>query len=41
VKAERTSQYGPGSVLQGTRGEGAGHVRLKTMSGDVQLCDRT
>ena len=30
----------PGHVLQGTRGEGAGHVRLKTMSGDVQLCDR-
>jgi DUF4097 and DUF4098 domain-containing protein YvlB len=41
AKAERASQYGPGSVLQGTRGEGAGHVRLKTMSGDVQLCDRT
>jgi DUF4097 and DUF4098 domain-containing protein YvlB len=41
VKAERTSQYGPGTVLQGTRGEGAGHIRLKTMSGDVQLCDRT
>jgi DUF4097 and DUF4098 domain-containing protein YvlB len=39
-KAARTSQYGPGSTLQGTRGEGAGHVRLKTMSGDVQLCDR-
>jgi DUF4097 and DUF4098 domain-containing protein YvlB len=41
AKAERASQYGPGTVLQGTRGEGAGHVRLKTMSGDVQLCDRT
>jgi putative adhesin len=40
VKAERTSQYAPGRTLQGTRGEGAGHVRLKTMSGDVQLCDR-
>jgi DUF4097 and DUF4098 domain-containing protein YvlB len=37
---ERTSKYGPGTRLQGTRGEGAGHVRLKTMSGDVQLCDR-
>ncbi|HTL19622.1 MAG TPA: DUF4097 family beta strand repeat-containing protein [Steroidobacteraceae bacterium] len=34
------SKYGPGSRLEGTRGEGAGHVRLKTMSGDVQLCDR-
>jgi len=41
TKAERASQYGPGIVLQGTLGEGAGHVRLKTMSGDVQLCDRT
>ena len=36
----RASQYGSGSRLEGTRGEGAGHVRLKTMSGDVQLCDR-
>jgi Putative adhesin len=30
----------PGRALQGTRGEGAGHVRLKSMSGDIQLCDR-
>ena len=37
---ERTSKYGPGSRLEGTRGEGAGRLRLKTMSGDVQLCDR-
>jgi len=37
---ERTSKYSPGSRLEGTRGEGAGHLRLKTMSGDVQLCDR-
>jgi DUF4097 and DUF4098 domain-containing protein YvlB len=37
---ERLSKYGPGSRLEGTRGEGAGHLRLKTMSGDVQLCDR-
>jgi hypothetical protein len=40
VSPERTSQYGPGKRLEGTRGEGAGHVRLKTMSGSVQLCDR-
>jgi hypothetical protein len=38
-KAARTSQYGPGKTLQGTRGEGAAHVRLKTMSGDIQVCD--
>ena len=41
VKSERTGKYMPGSRLQGTRGEGAGHVRLKTMSGDIQLCDRS
>jgi DUF4097 and DUF4098 domain-containing protein YvlB len=40
VEAERTSRYGPGHRLSGTRGNGAGHVRLKTMSGDVDLCDR-
>jgi DUF4097 and DUF4098 domain-containing protein YvlB len=33
------TKYGPGSRLEGTRGDGAGHVRLKTMSGNVQLCD--
>ena len=32
--------HGPGHALEGTRGDGAGHVRLKTMSGDIQLCDR-
>ena len=41
VKSERTGKYMPGSRLQGTRGEGAGHMRLKTMSGDIQLCDRS
>ena len=41
VSPEPVSKYGPGSRLQGTRGEGAGHVRLKTMSGDIQLCDRS
>jgi DUF4097 and DUF4098 domain-containing protein YvlB len=30
-----------GHSLAGSLGEGAGHLRLKTMSGDVQLCDRT
>ena len=40
VKAERSGRYTPGSKLQGTRGEGAGHMHLKTMSGDIQLCDR-
>lgn len=40
VQPEHTQRYGPGMRLQGTRGEGAGHVRLKTMSGGVTLCDR-
>jgi DUF4097 and DUF4098 domain-containing protein YvlB len=29
-----------GQSLSGTRGAGGGHVRLKAMSGDVELCDR-
>jgi len=37
---ERISKYGPGSRLNGTRGDGVGRIRLRTMSGDVQLCDR-
>jgi DUF4097 and DUF4098 domain-containing protein YvlB len=38
----RPNKRGPvGESLSGTRGEGAGHVRLRTMTGNVQLCDRT
>lgn len=33
------SQYGPGSRLDGTRGGGAGHVRLQSLSGGISLCD--
>lgn len=40
VEAERSSQYGPGHKLNGARGSGGGHVRLKTMSGEINLCDR-
>jgi hypothetical protein len=29
-----------GHSISGSRGEGAGQMRLKTMSGDVELCDR-
>jgi DUF4097 and DUF4098 domain-containing protein YvlB len=39
VTPQKTSQYGPGSRLNGTQGGGSAHVRLKTMSGDVSLCD--
>lgn len=38
-RAERTSEYGPGRRLDGTRGGGDGRVRLKSLSGDVSLCD--
>jgi len=38
AKSEKTG--GVGHSLSGSRGEGAGHMRLKTMSGDVELCDR-
>jgi len=43
-EAERVSKYGPGKRLNGTRGKpgtGEAKVRLKTMSGDVELCDRS
>jgi DUF4097 and DUF4098 domain-containing protein YvlB len=40
VQAEH-GKYMPGSRLQGSRGQGAGNVRIKTMSGDVQICDRS
>lgn len=40
VSAERVSQYGPGHRLSGERGKGEGEVRLKALSGDVDLCDR-
>lgn len=39
--AEKTSQYGPGERLAGTRGTGSGHVRVKTMSGEIDLCDKS
>jgi DUF4097 and DUF4098 domain-containing protein YvlB len=40
ASAERSSHYGPGHNLRGTRGAGSAHLRLRTMSGDVELCDR-
>lgn len=38
-KSERTSEYGPGRHLDGTRGAGGGHIRLQSLSGDISLCD--
>lgn len=40
VKAEATSQYGPGERLTVTRGDGSAQLRVRTMSGDVRICDR-
>jgi DUF4097 and DUF4098 domain-containing protein YvlB len=33
------NRYGPGSRLDGTRGAGAGRVRIKSLSGGISLCD--
>ena len=38
--AESTSAHGPGTRLNGTAGDGRGRVRVKSMSGDVAICDR-
>ncbi len=38
--AEATSQHGPGHRLMGTTGDGKARLRVKSMSGDVELCDR-
>lgn len=40
VKPEKTNQYGPGERLNGSLGKGDGHVRIKTMSGSIDVCDR-
>jgi DUF4097 and DUF4098 domain-containing protein YvlB len=40
AKSEKTSKYGPGERLSGSLGNGSAHVRLKTMSGDIELCDK-
>jgi len=44
VEAERVSRYAPGKRLtgsQGAAGPDESQVRLKTMSGDVELCDKS
>jgi DUF4097 and DUF4098 domain-containing protein YvlB len=43
LEAERVSKYAPGRRLTGTRGnpgQDEARVRLKSMSGDVELCDK-
>ena len=44
VEPERVSRYGPGKRLIGTHGQtgsGESRVRLKSMSGDIELCDHS
>lgn len=41
AQSERTSRYGPGERLSGSLGTGNARLRIKTMSGDVDLCDRS
>jgi DUF4097 and DUF4098 domain-containing protein YvlB len=38
--AERTSKYGPGVRLNSRTGDGSARVRAKTLSGDIEICDR-
>ena len=37
---DQDEDHMPGHHLEGTLGAGAGHVRLKSMSGDIELCER-
>jgi DUF4097 and DUF4098 domain-containing protein YvlB len=38
--AQRTSQYTPGQSLRGTLGQGSGRVHMRSMSGELTLCDK-
>ena len=35
----RTDEYGPGKELRFTRGQGPARVRVKTLNGDVSVCN--
>jgi DUF4097 and DUF4098 domain-containing protein YvlB len=41
VESVRVSKYGPGHRLAGTTGADGARIRVKTMSGDVELCDKS
>jgi hypothetical protein len=40
AKAEPVGRYGPGERLNVRRGDGGARLRVRTMSGNVSLCDR-
>jgi len=37
--AEATSRHGPGTRLNGRTGDGKGRLRVKSLSGDLEICD--
>jgi DUF4097 and DUF4098 domain-containing protein YvlB len=39
-KPRRTSEYAPGSVLRFEEGEGGARVRIKTLNGPIELCNK-
>jgi DUF4097 and DUF4098 domain-containing protein YvlB len=39
-KAVRTSEYTPGSELRFREGQGSARVRIKTLNGDISVCNR-
>jgi DUF4097 and DUF4098 domain-containing protein YvlB len=39
-KPVRTSEYAPGSELRFREGQGSSRVRLKTLNGDINLCNK-
>jgi DUF4097 and DUF4098 domain-containing protein YvlB len=39
-KASRSREYGPGNELRFTQGKGDAHVRVKTLNGEVAICQR-
>ena len=40
IKVEQVSKYGPGVRLNSRTGDGSARVRAKTLSGDIEICDR-
>lgn len=39
-KAQRTSEYAPGTELRFRQGQGGARVRIKTLNGDISVCDK-
>jgi DUF4097 and DUF4098 domain-containing protein YvlB len=39
-KAQRTREHGPGNTLRFKQGNGNGRIRIKTLNGTVELCNR-